>query len=75
MKKVSFLLSLVCMPLLLLAIDTTALEEKARYGDAEAAYTLALYYEEEDDKERAFLWYKQAAMLSLEKKIRTNKST
>lgn len=74
MKKVSFLLSLVCMPLLLLAIDTATLEEKARYGDAEAAYTLALYYEEEDDKERAFLWYKQAAILSLEKKSAQTKA-
>ena len=39
MKKVSFLFSLVYMPLLLLAIDTTALEEKARYEALQQEFT------------------------------------
>ncbi len=54
--------------LLLHATETTSLlEEKALGGDASAALNLAKYYEAHDDKDRALLWYKHAATLSIEK--------
>ena len=51
---------------LLFALDTTILEQKAQAGNAVSAYELAKIYEEQDDKEKAFEWYKKAATLSFE---------
>lgn len=47
------------------AEELSVLEEKAKNGDAPSAYTLAKHYEDQGDKERAMIWYKHAATLSL----------
>ncbi len=72
--KRSLFCAFFSLPMMLRAIDTEALEAKASYGDASAAYTLAKYYETQQDQERAFLWYKQAAILSLEEKTTQTKA-
>lgn len=74
LAKTRLVLALLLAPLMLFAIDTETLEAKASSGDALAAYTLAQYYETQNDKERSFLWYKQAAILSLEEKSSQTKA-
>ncbi|AFL69794.1 phospholipase A [Sulfurospirillum barnesii] len=73
-KKQRFFLFLCHFPLALMALDTSALEKKASYGDASAAYALAQQYEAQNDKESAFIWYKKAATLSLEEKTAHTKA-
>jgi len=67
MQKLSFILLIALVPLgLLYADNVSLLEEKASHGDAPSSYALAKYYDAQGNKDRAFIWYKQAASLSLE---------
>lgn len=50
---------------LLFATDLKVLEQKANSGDALSAYELAKIYEDQNDKDRSYEWYKKAASLSL----------
>ncbi|ATB70928.1 phospholipase A [Sulfurospirillum diekertiae] len=74
MKKILLCAIVAQIPWALLASDTSVLEEKATHGDAHAAYELAKYYEAQHESDRSLLWYKQAAILSLETKTTQNKA-
>lgn len=60
------ILALCAWPLLLCAEDVSLLEEKAMHGDAPSAYALAKHFEAQNDKDRALVWYKHAATLTIE---------
>lgn len=49
----------------LYAIDVEQLTDEAKNGNISSAITLAQFYESSHDQENAFIWYKQAAMLSV----------
>lgn len=66
MKKISLLIIVSQFFVLLFASDISSLAEKAQAGNAISAYELAKIYEAQNDKEKAFEWYKKAASLSLE---------
>ncbi|MDD3342730.1 MAG: phospholipase A [Sulfurospirillaceae bacterium] len=64
MKKLLLYVILVQMSLQLYAIDIEKLTDEAQKGDASSAITLAQFYESSNDKDKAFIWYKKAALLS-----------
>ncbi len=67
MQKLFFTVWALVIPIVgLWAQGISTLEEKASQGDAASAYALAKHYEAKGDKERAFIWYKQAASSSLD---------
>lgn len=68
MKKISLWIIVSQFFALLFAADISIFEQKAQKGDALSAYELAKIYEEQNNQEKAFEWYKKAASLSLENK-------
>lgn len=67
MKHFFWLAIVAHFSLSLYATDIALLEEKAKHNDAQAAFALAQYYEQQGNQERALQWYKHSSAIVLNK--------
>lgn len=67
MKKLLWCAILAQLTLQLYALDSVQLMKEAQNGNATSAFSLAQWYESNNDAPNALFWYKEAAALSLKK--------